>query len=120
MHWIDELEQSGTRPILQILETIYREDNMSSADLRRAAYEKEAYWIQEYLGLGASLLNKFGVTVQYPRQNKKPATLIEKMRATKAAPVGNATNITHKSPFPRPSIRYGYDFSWLIEYDIQN
>jgi len=41
MHWIDELEQSGVRSILQILETVYREDNMSSADLRRAAYEEE-------------------------------------------------------------------------------
>jgi len=71
MHWIEELGQSGMRPILHILETIDLEDNISSTAFRLVAYEREAYWIDKYLNLGAPLLNTLGVTRRYPQLGNK-------------------------------------------------
>lgn len=38
MHWIAELQQIDMRPILQILETVNREDSMSPSEFRYTGY----------------------------------------------------------------------------------
>lgn len=73
LRWIEELGKLGLHPVLQLLETIRRQADMSSEAFRLAVYEREAYWINEYLRQGTPLLNTFGVIRKYPpRGNIRP------------------------------------------------
>jgi hypothetical protein len=68
-YWVRELQQLGTSPVLQILEVVYRDDDMTLTEFKLFVLEREAYWIREYLRMGAPLLNTFGVTMKYPRSS---------------------------------------------------
>lgn len=68
--WHQEIKKSGVLPILRIIETISRDDNMSFADFMRIVGDKEAYWINKYKSSGASLLNIKGVSHKYPTITK--------------------------------------------------
>src|SRR5438067_2179658 len=64
LHWINELNDLGLQPILQILEVVSKLNNISSADFRLIVYEREAYWIGKYFRGGCS-------SSQYPWSHKK-------------------------------------------------
>ena len=64
--WARELEHLGMFPVMHIIETINREAETSDDAFKQIVSEREAYWIGEYLRLGASLFNTFGVTKRYP------------------------------------------------------
>ena len=68
-YWVRELQQLGTSPVLQILEVVYRDNDMTLTEFKLFVLEREAYWIREYLRKGAPLLNTFGVTMKYPRSS---------------------------------------------------
>jgi hypothetical protein len=51
----------------QLVETINRAAETSDDAFKQIVSEREAYWIGEYLRLGAPLFNTFGVTKRYPR-----------------------------------------------------
>ncbi len=60
--WINDLEQQGLSPELEILETIEVE-----SDIDVVALEREKYWILEFLKSGAPLLNVYGIPSANPR-----------------------------------------------------
>jgi GIY-YIG catalytic domain len=61
--WIKELKKLGLSPILEILETIE-----VSANSRAIVLQREQHWIEEFVRLGAPLVNVFGITRAYPQQ----------------------------------------------------
>ena len=75
--WARELEHVGMSPVMHIVETINREAETSDDTFKQIVSEREAYWIGEYLRLGASLFNTFGVTKRYPhsRLEETPTSL---------------------------------------------
>ena len=75
--WARELENLGMSPIMRVIETISREADISDDTYKQIVSEREAYWIDEYLRLGTSLFNTFGVTKRYPHSRKEdiPASL---------------------------------------------
>ena len=60
--WINELEQEGLSPELDVLETIE-----AGLDVDLVAQEREKHWIFEFLKSGAPLLNVSGVPHANPR-----------------------------------------------------
>jgi DNA-binding XRE family transcriptional regulator len=78
--WINELEQLGLSPELEVLETIEIDPDRPE-DIDVIALQREKYWIQEFLKLGAHLLNVQSVPRQASSQTSgaKP-TLFEEAR----------------------------------------
>jgi predicted GIY-YIG superfamily endonuclease len=70
--WARELEHVGMSPVMRIVETINREAETSDNAFKQIVSEREAYWIGEYLLLGASLFKTFGVTKRYPHSRNDP------------------------------------------------
>jgi hypothetical protein len=65
--WIYELKSSGKSPVLQVLETVYREGNSSFIDFMEVVHAREAHWIDTYRDSGALLLNIRGITAQHAK-----------------------------------------------------
>lgn len=89
--WIKDLGELGLHPIVQLLETIRRQADMSSEMFKLVVYEREAYWIDMYVRAGMPLLNTLGITRKYPiRGNIRPigseAALIVTPRSIKVPP----------------------------------
>lgn len=83
LRWIEGLGKLGLHPTLQLLETVHRQNDMSSEAFRLVVYEREAYWIETYLRTGAPLLNTLGVTRKYlKRGNIRPLGVSEVLIVT--------------------------------------
>jgi hypothetical protein len=65
--WIYELKSSGRSPVLQVLETVYREGNSSFIDFMEVVHAREACWIDTYRASDAPLLNIRGITAQHAK-----------------------------------------------------
>lgn len=65
--WVNELKDLGLSPVLQILETVDADDASYKLVLQR-----EQYWIDKLVAMGAPLIDVFGVTKPYPQQSKVP------------------------------------------------
>ncbi len=63
--WIKELQRLDSRPELSILEIVNRPPKATFDEFKRAIGDRERYWINEYLRLGAPLFNRDGVTRNY-------------------------------------------------------
>ena len=85
--WARELELLGKSPVLHIVVTINREAETSDDAFRQIVSEREAYWIGEYLRLGAPLFNTFGITKRYPHFhiNDTPTSLDDAVAGVPAA-----------------------------------
>ncbi len=78
--WINELEQLGLSPELEVLETIEIEPDRPE-DIDAIALQREKYWIQEFLKSGASLLNVQSVPrLASPQHIEAKITLFEEAR----------------------------------------
>jgi predicted GIY-YIG superfamily endonuclease len=69
--WARELENLGMSPVMQVIETVSREADITDDAFKQIVSEREAYWIDEYLRLGTPLFNTFGVTKRYPHSRKE-------------------------------------------------
>ena len=70
--WISELQLLDMAPLLQIVETINRTEEIPHEDLIAIVREREAYWMHKYLYSGAPLLNTMGIPTQYLELIRKP------------------------------------------------
>jgi DNA-binding XRE family transcriptional regulator len=78
--WINELEQLGLSPELEVLETIEIEPDRPE-DIDVIALQREKYWIHELLKSGAPLLNVQSVPhPASPQRIEAKTTLFEEAR----------------------------------------
>lgn len=73
--WIQELRELDTVPILQIVETLDRDENKSFRDFMTFVSERERHWIKQYSG--DSLLNVRGITTQCSKANNQKKNSIK-------------------------------------------
>jgi DNA-binding XRE family transcriptional regulator len=102
--WVSELRAVGLQPLFQILETIGACDNA-----HEVACQREQYWIEKYVRIGAPLINVVGVVKPYskreraarPQQNSVQPSGVRELRIKAAL---NVTRLAQLADVSRPTI----------------